>query len=238
MHVRKAMETLENARPTTEHDKIKIKYPTEEKKEGAIVSLNSIADAEPIQYIGRQIRSPMPIAVCGLAMRLPGGVHNANDFWDLLFNGKDVRKSVPDHRYHARSFGDELGQSGAIESEIGYFIDDNLSALDASFFSMSRDELEKTDPQQRQLLEVTRECLENAGEVNYRGKCIGCYVGTFGEDWLYMSAKEPQHTGGYVYTGYSDLMIANRVSYEFDFTGPRCAHHWRNGLISGYADRL
>ena len=86
---------------------------------------------------------------------------------------------------------------------------------------MTKNELEKTDPQQRQILEVTRECLENAGEVNYREKLVGCYVGTFGEDWLQISTKESQHAGGYTMTGHGDLMIANRVSYEYDFQGPR-----------------
>jgi acyl transferase domain-containing protein len=71
------------------------------------------------------------------------------------------------------------------------------------------------------LLEVTRECLEDAGEVNYRGQLIGCYVGTFGDDWLLMSAKDSHQSDGYSVTGHLDLMIANRVSYEYDFRGPR-----------------
>jgi len=76
------------------------------------------------------------------------------------------------------------------------------------------------DPQARMLLEVTRECLDNAGETGYRGSRIGCYVGTFGDDWMLLQAKEGlQATGGYRLT--VDLLLANRVSYEFDFRGPR-----------------
>src|SRR5437763_15747242 len=114
-----------------------------------------------------------------------------------------------------------MGRNGAIKTEYGYFLDEDLTCLDTSFFSISKNELEKADPQQRQLLEVVRECLESAGEVNYRGKLIGCYVGTFGEDWLQMCAKETQHMGGYIVSGHGDLMISNRVSYEYDFQGPR-----------------
>ena len=164
---------------------------------------------------------PDPIAICGLALRLPGGIRNAESFWDVLVNGKDTRGPIPPDRYNARGFSDAMSEKGAIKTQHGYFLDEELSCLDTSFFTMTQSELEKMDPQQRQVLEVTRECLETAGEVDYRGKLVGCYVGTFGEDWLQMSAKESQHSGGYVMTGHGDLMIANRISFEFDFLGPR-----------------
>lgn len=164
------------------------------------------------------------IAICGLGIRLPGGVRSAEDFWDLLINGKDAKGPVRSDRYNIDSFNSTLGKKGAIKAQNGYFLDDDLTSLDTSFFSMSKNELEKSDPQQRQLLEVTRECLESAGEVDYRGKLVGCYVGTFGEDWLQMSARETQHSGGYILTGHGDLMISNRVSYEYDLRGPRCVH--------------
>ncbi|OCL02964.1 putative polyketide synthase [Glonium stellatum] len=164
--------------------------------------------------------TPEPIAICGLSMRLPGGIRDAETFWDVLSNGKDMRGPIPPNRYNAKGFDNSLGNKGAIKTQYGYFLDEDLSHLDTSFFSMSKSELEKADPQQRQLLEITRECLENAGEVNYRGKMIGCYVGTFGEDWLHMFGKDNQNTGGYILSGHGDLMIANRVSFEFDLQGP------------------
>ena len=181
-------------------------------------------------YVDDKLGRPDPIAICGLALRLPGGIDSAEAFWDVLVNGKDTRAPIPANRYNPKGFDDSLGHKGAIKTKYGYFIKDDISTLDTSFFSMTQSELEKTDPQQRQLLEVTRECLEDAGEVDYRGKSIGCYIGTFGEDWLQMSAKESQHTGGYIMTGHGDLMIANRVSFEYDLQGPRSVNIL---LISG-----
>ena len=148
------------------------------------------------------------IAICGLAMRLPGGVNNATRFWDVLVNGQDLRGRIPGSRYNAIGFSDAMGKKGVIKTQHGYFLDEDLGTFDTSFFAMARQELEKIDPQQRQLLEVTRECLENAGEMDYRGKLIGCYVGTFGDDWLYSQSKENQHTGGYNHLA-GDLMLAN-----------------------------
>ena len=158
------------------------------------------------------------IAICGMAMRLPGGIRDTKGFWDILYNGKDMRSPIPADRYNAKGFDGSMGKIGAIDTQYGYFLTNDLSRLDTSIFTLTKAELEKTDPQQRQLLEVTRECLENAGETNHRGKLIGCYVGTFSEDWLHSVSKESQHDGGYIISG--DLMIANRVSFEFDFKGP------------------
>ena len=164
-----------------------------------------------------------PIAICGIALRLPGGIQNTEGFWDLLVNGHDARGPIPTNRYNPEGFDTKLGTKGAIQTQYGYFLKDDLASFDNSFFSMTLDELRKTDPQQRQVLEITRECLENAGEISYRGKPIGCYVGTFSEDWLHIGAKDPQYSGQYVMNGHLDFMIANRISYEYDFCGPRQA---------------
>ncbi|KAF2821460.1 KR domain-containing protein [Ophiobolus disseminans] len=155
-----------------------------------------------------------PIAVCGLALRLPGGIRDGDAFWDVLLNGKDMRSKIPSTRYNPTGF-----MSGA-SPPYGYFLDEDLAALDTSFFNLRKSELESADPQQRQLLEVTRECLENAGETNYRGKAIGCYVGTFGEDWQQMMTKDEEHMEAHAAGCMPDLMLANRISYEFDFQGP------------------
>ena len=165
--------------------------------------------------------SSCSIAICGLALRLPGGINDTESFWALLHDGKDARIAVPPDRYNVRGFDQSLGGTGAIQTEYGYFLSQDLACLDTSFFTMTRMELERVDPQQRQLLEVVRECFENAGETRYRGEAIGCYVGTFGEDWLYMTTKDSQHSGRYGLTGHADLMLANRVSYEYDLRGPR-----------------
>lgn len=162
-----------------------------------------------------------PIAICGLGLRLPGGIRDGDSFWDLLVNGRDARMPIPASRYNISGFDGSLDGRDPIKTTHGYFLDEDLSSLDASFFSMTKTELEKCDPQQRQLLEVTRECLEDAGETDYRGRNVGCYIGNFGHDWMEISLREPQHSRSYNVLGYSDMILANRVSYEYDLRGPR-----------------
>ena len=165
-----------------------------------------------------------PVAIVGMAMRLPGGVHNAEDFWDLLINKKDGRCRVPSDRYNIDGFYGP-GKPGHVNTQHGYFLEHlDLAHIDASFWSMTKQEAELMDPQQRLLLEVVYECLENAGERDWRGKKIGCYVGCFGEDWLDMDAKDTANSHMYRLTGYSETFISNRISYEFDFKGPRYVH--------------
>ncbi|KAJ5675621.1 polyketide synthase [Penicillium macrosclerotiorum] len=173
---------------------------------------------------GSQTKSfcPEPIAICGMSVRLPGGLHSPQQLWDFLISKGDARGPVPESRYKVSSFYSETTKPGTVKTEYGYFLDEtiDIATVDTSFFTMRRAEVERADPQQRQMLEVARECMEDAGEMNWKGRPIGCYMGSFGEDWTEMFAKENQQYGLYRVTGYGDFMLPNRVSYELDLMGP------------------
>ncbi|KAI0172149.1 fatty acid synthase S-acetyltransferase [Hypoxylon sp. FL1284] len=164
----------------------------------------------------------MPIAICGMALRLPGGLTTPQEFWDFLLAKGDARCRVPKSRYNISAYYSPTGKPGTVATEYGCFLDESvdLGALDTSFFTMPRTEVERADPQQRLLLEVSRECFEDAGVTNWRGKTIGCYVGNFGEDWLEMFAKEHQQWGMHRIVGTGDFVLSNRLSYEMDLRGP------------------
>lgn len=100
----------------------------------------------------------MPVAICGMAMRLPGGISTSGQLWNALLSKKDARREVPAERYNIDAFyNPESTKTGVVRTRHGYFIDHvDLAQFDASFFSMTRSELEKLDPQHRLLLEVTR----------------------------------------------------------------------------------
>lgn len=164
-----------------------------------------------------------PIAVVGIGVKLPGGVNTTDDYWDLLVNGKNTRREVPADRYSADAFREKNGEPGTAKSVYGHYLDTELDKVDASFFSMSKAELEKLDPQSRLLLEVIYQCMESGGQKNWRGRKIGCYVGVFGEDWLDLYSKDPQHLGMHRILGYGDFGLSNRASYEYDLKGPRYA---------------
>ncbi|KAI4157355.1 MAG: hypothetical protein LQ342_008349 [Letrouitia transgressa] len=201
--------------------------------------LNGYEDREspsPLTYSNADTEitnNPAHIAICGMAVRLPNSIKTPQQLWHFLLNKGDARSRVPESRYNVSAFYHPSGKPGTVVTEHGYFLDDDIGTLDTSFFSMPRMELERADPQQRLLLEVTRECLEDAGITKWRGQRIGCYVGSLGEDWSEMFARETQNWGMYRASGSGDFALSNRVSYEMDFNGPRLAlipviHHTTN----------
>uniref|UniRef100_L2FXU7 Polyketide synthase n=1 Tax=Colletotrichum fructicola (strain Nara gc5) TaxID=1213859 RepID=L2FXU7_COLFN len=161
-----------------------------------------------------------PVVVCGMAMRLPGGVSNADDFWDMLMQKRCASVPVPKDRFDIGGYYSEKPRPGTMQTKKAYFLDHvQLDRFDASHFSYGRSELEQMDPLHRLLLEVSWECLENAGETDWQGETIGCYVGSFFEDWSVEMQRDPQYYSNYP-TGKWDIMLSNRISHAFDFRGP------------------
>lgn len=164
-----------------------------------------------------------PIAICGMGMRLPGGIRDADSFWKFLCNKSSGRCRIPKDRYDVGNFHGP-SKIGHVASEYGYFIDDiNLGHADASFWSMTKEEIATMDPQQRLALEVTYEALQTAGQPPeaLSSRRVGVYVGTFEGDWQEINRMDTQNHHMYQMTGCGDYMPANRISREFGFTGPR-----------------
>lgn len=182
-------------------------------------SLNTRPDLDPGPA---DMKPAEPMAIVGMAMRLPGSVSSDQGLWDFLINKRSGLCDVPSDRYNIDGFYDPSGKPGTFKQKQAYFLaDTKLQQFDSSVFSLSRTELERLDPQQRQLLEVAYECFENAGDTKWRDSKTACYVGVFTEDWQDLNAKETQHRGGYRVTGYGDFVLSNRISYEFNLHGPR-----------------
>ncbi|PYI23450.1 putative polyketide synthase [Aspergillus violaceofuscus CBS 115571] len=154
-----------------------------------------------------------------MALRLPGGVRTTDDFWDMLINKKTGHCEIPGNRFSVNAFYSET-QTHSVRTKHGYFLEEDPADFDPDFFSVPLREASRMDPQQRKLLEVVWECLESAGETNWRGKNIGCYVGVFGGDWLSLADRDPLATDRYYALETGDFALSNRISYEYDFRGP------------------
>jgi acyl transferase domain-containing protein len=161
-----------------------------------------------------------PIAIVGMSMRLPGGVRSAADFWQLLSEGRDGNCVVPRSRYNEEGFYSETG-AHSVRMRRGYYLEENLETLDTSFFDMEGLQPSRMDPQQKMLLQVVWDCLENAGQVDWHGKPIGCFVGTYGGDWEEIEVRDSQNAHNFHMIGHGKFSLANVVSYEFHFNGPR-----------------
>lgn len=163
----------------------------------------------------------VPIAICGMGMRYPGGIHDPEALYNFLLNKNDARAPLGQKRYNIAGYHSPHSKPGTVPTDHGYLLSSDLAKFDASMFPMGHSEIEKMDPQQRLLLEVVYEALESAGEKSWQGKNIGCYVGNFGEDWLDLHGKDVTDAGLYRIAGYMDFSLASRISYEYDLRGPR-----------------
>lgn len=168
-----------------------------------------------------------PIAIVGMAMRFPGNVNNAADFWNLLEKGIDAITDIPKDRFDADALYDpDPDTPGKLTVKQGGFLND-IDKFDGTFFDISPVELESVDPQQRLLLEVTHEALENAG-INVReliGSNTGVFVGVTNNDYQKRHFRSGDLTliNPYSYTGTAICSNAGRISYLMGFQGPAVA---------------
>ncbi|MCB0508046.1 MAG: type I polyketide synthase [Bacteroidetes bacterium] len=165
-----------------------------------------------------------PIAIIGMAMRLPGKIKNAKDLWNVLVNGIDCIEEIPANRWDKDALFDaDPNTPGKLYVKEGGFIED-LEYLDGQFFNITPLELESTDPQQRILLEVTHEAFENAGiDVNTLvGSDTGVFIGIDNVDYEMKQVHSIDYklVSGYCYTGTGPTGASGRISYTMGLRGP------------------
>lgn len=148
-----------------------------------------------------------PIAVVGMGCRLPGQVRGTAAFGQLLADQVVPIGPVDPDRW----FGDPSGiEGGFLEDPFGF---------DAAFFGMTPREAESLDPQQRLVLEVAVEALEDTGRPleDVRGSRTGVFLGIYHHDFEDALPDEPL---AHAATGNAHSVAAGRLAYAFDLTGP------------------
>lgn len=162
-----------------------------------------------------------PVAIIGMACRFPGASSPA-ELWQLLRGGVDAVTEIPADRWNADRFYDEdASVPGKMNTRWGGFLE-RIDYFDAHFFRVSPREAPHLDPQQRMLMEVTWEALEDAGQVpgNLAGTSTGVFIGIMGSDYADTPMNDPLLVNFYTVTGHSRGIAANRLSHFFDFRGP------------------
>lgn len=163
-------------------------------------------------------RSVTPIAVIGMACRLPGGIDSPEQLWDALLRGDDLVTEIPAERWDVEEYYDaERGVPGRSISRWGAYLN-NAADFDPEFFGLDDRKATVLDPQHRVLLEASWEAIEHAGIApdSLAGSATGVFMGLSHEDYTGVSLD----TGGYAFTGTNSAMASGRIAYTLNVNGP------------------
>lgn len=157
------------------------------------------------------------ITIVGAAARLPGDVSDLDTMWELLAGGVDAVGPL-ELREDGRR--DLLGDTSAGAQHAGLL--SSVDGFDAEFFGISTKEATRMDPQQRLVLEVAWEAIEEAGLPleDLRIARTGVFLGLYGSDYMAMQLADPSSINVYSGPGCAHSIVANRLSYLLDLHGP------------------
>ncbi|KAI0104289.1 hypothetical protein GGR51DRAFT_522250 [Nemania sp. FL0031] len=165
-----------------------------------------------------------PVAICGMACRLPGGVDSDSSFWQMLVEKRSGQTpKVPESRFNIDAhYHENLARPGSFNVAGGYFLNGRPDDFDPTFFNMTPIEAQWLDPQQRRMLEVSYECLTSAGVTldSIAGSNTAVFVGSFTSDYQQMSTRDPDFRHNYAATGVDPGIISNRIGNIFNLHGP------------------
>ncbi|MEU8825803.1 type I polyketide synthase [Streptomyces sp. NPDC048636] len=184
-----------------------------------------VADARRLRKRVRDLEAERtePIAIVGMACRLPGGVTSPQDLWDLATAGRDGISGFPTDRgwdldalFHA-----DPDQPGTSYVREGGFLHD-AGRFDAGLFGISPREALAMDPQQRLMLEVSWEALERAGldPRSLSGADVGVFSGYCGHDYGTDLPEVPDSLQGFMMTSDAGSVMSGRVAYVLGLEGP------------------
>lgn len=165
-----------------------------------------------------------PIAIIGIGCRFPGA-DSPEAFWHLLRHGVDAISEVPPDRWDIDAYyAPEPATPGKMSTRYGGFLK-QVDHFEPGFFSISPREAERMDPQQRLVLEVAWEALENGGIVpaDLSGSQTGVFIGIGNYDYGLLMSKSQVESNPYDGTGNSLGIAANRLSYLLNLRGPSLA---------------
>ena len=166
-------------------------------------------------------------AIVGIGCRFPGHSNSPREFWRLLCDGVEAVSEIPAERFDIDPYYDpDPSRPGKLYIRRGGFAD-YADRFDAGFFGISPREALQMDPQQRMLLEVAWEALDDGGQTLERlaGSRTGVFVGISTHDYgdVIAGSANRHAIEAHTATGTATSIAANRISYVFDLRGPSIA---------------
>ncbi|KAI0434033.1 reducing type I polyketide synthase [Xylaria sp. FL1042] len=192
--------------------------------------------------VSPSVPSQTPVAIVGMACILPGHCRNPKSLWDFMKRGGIADIGVPESRFNLPGHYDGSQKPFTMKTPGGMFLEDvDPADFDAQFFNINQLDASSMDPQQRVLMEVVYECLENAGVPieSLSGRRVGCLVGASAvgeynssscglvhrnltgiQDYHDMTCRDPEDRTGSPTMGSGRALLSNRISHFLNVHGP------------------
>lgn len=192
------------------------------------------------------------VAIVGIGCRYAGGIDSAQSFWDFVVNKGDGVVDIPAERWDYRRYYDpDKRAAERMYTKRAAFLECDPWQFDPDFFGISPREGTTLDPQQRMIMEVAWEALDDAGVAGrVSGQSVGVYVGAFTTDHVInaVSGAALAHVNMHSAASASFTMLSNRLAYALNLKGPAltvdtaCSsslvafHLGTQGIINGDCD--
>ncbi len=191
--------------------------------------------------------SPRDVAVVGLACRFPGAA-DATAYRALIQRAEVSVAPIPADRWRG-AFDPDGADPACSYTNVGAFLPD-VTSFPARHFGMSARRAQVLDPQQRVLLDVVREAIDDSGvDVSVHGATAGVFVGASSTNFRdlltaplraeqmaagrFGAAADPDLAAGmrellrdvppprpFTMTGTLQNMVAAVIAQTFDLHGP------------------
>ncbi len=203
-------------------------HPSIERLAEALAPVEEPVEPEP-PSAPSPVREREPIAIVGVACRMPGSANDPEAFWRLLVEARDPVGPVPAARWdHEALYDPRPATPGKTYArEAGFVDDDVVESFDHGFFGIPAREAASLDPQQRMLLEVSWEALERARVAtdDLAGSPTGVFVGVGDSGYLqrFAAPGEPLYRDAWSGTGSLGAFVSGRIAYALGLHGPNLA---------------
>jgi len=163
----------------------------------------------------------MTIEIIGRASVAPGA-NSVQELQKVLSEGRCTITRIPDDRWEsARFWHPAQGVPGKTYTFAAGVLDD-IWAFDPAVFGLSQREAMQMDPQQRVLLTLVWQALEDANLPVSRlaDERVGVYIGASSLEAGNLISEDPAAGGPYFMTGNTLSIVSNRISHVFGLKGP------------------
>ncbi|MCK0471884.1 SDR family NAD(P)-dependent oxidoreductase [Halalkalibacter sp. APA_J-10(15)] len=181
---------------------------------------HEISDESSFEMVDKDNQtSSMDIAIIGISGMFPGA-KNVDEFWSDLENGVNsvrVPKRWPLETYYSEDRNEEHKSYCKWMGEL-----DDIESFDSLFFSISPNEAEMMDPQQRLVLMESWKALEDAGysSLDLNGSKCGVFVGCAHSDYVANMRENHIIPKANAFMGNDESILASRISYFLNMRGP------------------